>query len=514
LFIKVLTRKVLDVNPAINDFVMKGYQEGLKYEPSPLEKDPELKQFALEQTPWIDDAKSDRFSYFDPKELTPSIVSGLNRLKELQLSDGGWPWYKGMRSNAYVTAYILNGLARLEKDGALNMRSYPDIKEAMFKGLGLLMNEMKSDFERIRNREQNNLTSFSILSLYTYSYFRDWNIPEKCKPAYEYYLNQSAKYWKECSLEQEGMLALALNRLGKKEAAQNILTSIREHALIKGSGMYWATNRKNWFSSNIDVQALMIETFDELAKDQKAIDQMTYWLLEQKRTQAWNTSKETASALSALLCRGKVVSESRPLRVTIKGKEVSPDLFIGKPGYLKMEVKSSDLKSIEITNPNSTQAWGGVYVMQKVPMTQNAEHGTDIRLKKELFLVQSANESVMVPLTDSLKLMPGDRVRVRLIIQSGRDLEFVSLLDPRGAGFEPASQLSEYRWKSGIGYYFTQTDTDTRFFLSDVPVGTHVLEYDLIVAHKGAFSTGLARIECMYAPEFSSYSGGSLLKTN
>ncbi len=515
LFIRALTQKVLDDNVSIRNFVQKGYENKKAAEQSPLEKNPELKQFVLNQTPWVEDAKSDQFNYFDPDSLPRQVADRLYQLEKMQRADGGWSWFDGERSsNQYVSAYILSGLARLEKLNVITLRTNPEANQMIRRGVNYLWKELKQDFENIQKREENHLSMLSVLTLYTYSYFRDLKVEASFRPAYEYYLNQAVRFWTKEQSGEQVMLAMALNRLGKEKVAQNIMISLREHAVEKKGQMYWP-NTSGWFYQSVDFHAMMVEAFNEVNGDQVAVRKICYWLLQQKRTHAWANGKETASALYALLSTGKMDSNDGSLQVTIDGKSVPLDAFEGNLGYLKMELTSADLKSVTITNPNAGIAWGGIYVMQQVPLTQKAEHGSEIRIRKEFFKVdQQSGGETMTAIKGGTVLTSGDHVRIRMIVESDRDLEYVSLLDPRGAGFEPGSQLSGYQWKDELSYYQTQTDMDSRFFFTWFSKGIHVLEYDVLVAHTGTFATGPAQIQCQYAPEFTAYSGGGILRTN
>ena len=82
----------------------------------------------------------------------------------------------------------------------------------------------------------------------------------------------------------------------------------------------------------------------------------------------------------------------------------------------------------------------------------------------------------------------------------------------RAAGFEPVNVLSGYRWQGGLGYYESTRDAATNFFFDRLPKGTYVFEYPLRVSHSGNFSNGVTKIQCMYAPEFTSHSEGVRVK--
>jgi uncharacterized protein YfaS (alpha-2-macroglobulin family) len=109
-------------------------------------------------------------------------------------------------------------------------------------------------------------------------------------------------------------------------------------------------------------------------------------------------------------------------------------------------------------------------------------------------------------------LKVGDKVKVRIILKSDRNMEFIHLKDMRSSGFEPINVLSRYKWQDGLGYYESTRDAATNFFIDYLPKGIYVFEYPLRVSHKGDFSNGITSVQSMYAPEFAAHSEGIRVK--
>ena len=104
------------------------------------------------------------------------------------------------------------------------------------------------------------------------------------------------------------------------------------------------------------------------------------------------------------------------------------------------------------------------------------------------------------------RLAVGDEMVVRVVLRTDRDMEYVHLKDHRGSGTEPVNVLSKYKYQDGLAYYESTKDTATHFFIDYLPKGNYVFEYSVRVQHRGQYPTGMAHIECMYAPEFNSHS--------
>ena len=89
--------------------------------------------------------------------------------------------------------------------------------------------------------------------------------------------------------------------------------------------------------------------------------------------------------------------------------------------------------------------------------------------------------------------------------------EYVHLRDPRGAGFEPETLRSGYKWDLGIGWYEEVRDSGANFFFEWLPAGEYTFRYRLRAATAGTFRVGPDTLQSMYAPEFAAYSAGDRL---
>ena len=91
--------------------------------------------------------------------------------------------------------------------------------------------------------------------------------------------------------------------------------------------MYWKENRPSWYwyQAPIETQALLIEAFSEIENDTKTIDNLKIWLLKNKQTNRWKTTKATTEAVYALLLQGSdwlAVTES--VEVIIGNQKIDP----------------------------------------------------------------------------------------------------------------------------------------------------------------------------------------------
>jgi uncharacterized protein YfaS (alpha-2-macroglobulin family) len=121
---------------------------------------------------------------------------------------------------------------------------------------------------------------------------------------------------------------------------------------------------------------------------------------------------------------------------------------------------------------------------------------------------------VLRPLADGERLEPGNQIEVHLSIRAKHAAEYVHLRDPRGAGFEPETLHSQYKWDLGISWYEEVRDSGTNFFFEWLPAGEYTFKYRLRANMGGTFRVAPAVLQSMYAPEFTAYSAGHRLEVD
>lgn len=499
---------------------------------SNLEKNQELKSLLLEETPWVLQAKdeSERKKrlglLFDLNKMSHELTVAKKKLQKAQVSNGGWPWFPGMPENRYITQHIVTGFGHLDRLGVESVRKDRDTWNMLTKAVGYLDMRIEEDYERLKrikgiNLDENHLSHTAIHYLYGRSFFMDLDVPRSTREAYQYYLGQVKKYWLDQSIYMKGMMALVLNRNEEKTTAQAIIKSLKEFAMEDEElGMYWKANRGYfWYQAPIERQAMLIEAFDEVANDQASVEEMKLWLLKQKQTQDWKTTKATAEACYALLLSGTdLLSESQLAEIEVGGQVIDPNKLDGaRPeagtGYFKTAWSGGEITesmaTVKVTNKNQVAAWGAVYWQYFEQLDKITPHETPLKLKKKLYLQKNTDRGPqLTEITEGTQLQPGDLVKVRIELTVDRDMEYVHMKDMRAAGFEPVNVFSRYKYQDGLGYYESTRDAATNFFFSWLTKGTHIFEYPLRVTYKGDFSNGITTIQCMYAPEFSSHSEG------
>ena len=491
---------------------------------SPMEKNQDLKSLMLEETPWLTDAKQESQArrhvgvLFDANRLDDELSRASRKLSQNQLTSGAWSWMPGGQENHYITLYIMTGFGRLRHLGV-----DADMNPAI-KSLGHLDQWMHEMFQRIKpiDRDKNHLSSTVALYLYGRSFFlADQPIADTHQQAVKYWLSQSKKHWLKLGQRQsQSHLAVALKRFGDLDSAKGIMQSIRERSVSdQEMGMYWRDTELSWwwYRAPIETQAMMIEAFDEVMNDQKAVEDCKVWLLKQKQTRDWKTTKATADAVYALLLRGsEMLSSDKLVSVSLGGDAIEPEAAEAGTGFYQQQLNNSEVRpelgEIVVKKVDQGVAWGGLHWQYLEDLGKVTPHDdTPLSLKKQLYVrVNTPSGPVLQPFDGAVRV--GDELVVRIVLRSDRDMEYLHLKDQRGSGTEPVDVISSYKYQDGLAYYQSTRDTASHFFIDYLPKGTYVFEYASRVQLRGEYQSGVASIECMYAPEFKSHSQSTLIR--
>jgi hypothetical protein len=551
-YANALASKIAGSNPRIKQIFDKWKTTDTAALLSSLEKNQELKSVLLQETPWVLQGKTESQQrqhialLFDMVRMSRELESSLTKLKDMQSGNGGFVWFKGGPDDRYITQYILTGIGHLQKLDAVPASMAAQVKAIVQTALPYLDSRLKKDYEDILKQQKTIkplpagkkagpvwIGEMPIQYLYMRSFFSDYGIPGDVFPAVNYFRKQARDGWLQTSKYMQGMIALALFRTGDVYTAKNILASLKETAIRdEEKGMYWKGMEGGyyWYQAPIEIQSLLTEAFHEIAPASGLENALRTWLLRQKQTHNWTTTKATADACYALLMgNSNWLSVERKVDIRLGSKTASSDAADAEAGtgYFKKVFDGPfvqpSMGNITVTMKTagaggsaspagSSPAWGAVYWqyfenLDKITSAANAK--APLKLTKKLFIEKNTDRGpVLEPVAENGILHPGDKVKVRIEIVSDRSMEYVHMKDMRAACMEPVNVLSGYKWQGGLGYYESTRDASTDFFFSYLPRGTFVFEYPLFVGQAGNFSNGVTSIECMYAPEFGYHSEG------
>ncbi|WOI22747.1 alpha-2-macroglobulin family protein [Nonlabens ulvanivorans] len=535
-YANAMAHHILTSNPKVKMVFDSWAQNGTNV--SALEKNEELKTVMLSHTPWLRDAQSEAqkqqriATLFDLAETAKQKKKTLAKLEKLQGDSGGFPWFNGGYTNEYITRHIAAGLGHMKKLGIKNDDT-PQTDRMYKNAIDALDTEWKKRFNRYLENHQT-LKDYSYgNAFWHYQYARSFDVSitensdEVLEKAMEYAFAKAEKSYSSQPLYTKLLMAITLHRNGKTKLASSIMEGLKQTAVKSDeNGMYWKENKNSWYwySSDIQTQALAIEAFQEVTADLNSIEELKIWLLKNKRTNQWKSTKATADATYALLLQGgkwldveennKITWGNKPLPVD-KMKAVEKE---AGTGYFKITMNAPEVYkefgTVTVKNKSDVTGYGALYWQYFEDLDKiKVDDDLPLSVKKKLFkkvMTDSGEKLEEITSEDPLKI--GDLITVRLIIKTNADMDFVHLKDMRASGFEPVDVISKYKWQDGLGYYQSTKDVATHFFFDQMNKGTYVFEYDVRASNAGQFSNGITQLECMYAPEFSSHSEGMRVK--
>ncbi|MGZ4036295.1 MAG: alpha-2-macroglobulin family protein, partial [Bacteroidia bacterium] len=330
---------------------------------SNLEKNQELKALVLEETPWVLQSKSETENkkrvglLFDLNRMANEQARALKKVMKAQTPNGGFWWFEGGPDDWYITQHIASGFGHLDKLGVLKARDNSEIRDMLSKAVRYCDERIREEFNDVKKynknyKSENHLSYMAVQYLYMRSFYKDIDIDKRNKEAFEYYKKQEQTYWLQNGRYMQGMIALSLNRYDDKKIPKDILKSLKENSLnSEEMGMYWKENYGYyWYEAPIEMQALMIEAFDEVNNDTKAVDDLKTWLIKSKQTQHWGTTRATTEAVYALLLKGTDWLSTEPnVEINVGDIKLDPKndpTIKAEPGtgYFKKVWTGSDIK--------------------------------------------------------------------------------------------------------------------------------------------------------------------------
>jgi uncharacterized protein YfaS (alpha-2-macroglobulin family) len=497
---------------------------------SNLEKNQDLKSVLLEETPWLQDALSETEQrkrialLFDLNKMSYELSQTLDKLKKKQLPNGAFPWFGGNDADRYITQHVLAGIGQLNKLGIAtkDTATLNQVSNAAIDHLSKQLIKDENESKKINKKYlARPINALETNAWYTLSYFKGAKPDEELAIVKKNYVNRAVTQWAGQTEFDKAMIALTLYRWGDKETAGKIMKSLLETSRHTDElGMYWANNQPGyyWYQSPVETQALMIELFTEAGTDTTAVNEMKIWLLRNKQTNNWGTTKATAAACYALLMKSdNILTGDNNAQISVDNKpleQVKPDTKAeAGTGYLKTtwineQVKPS-LGNVKVTNTGKHISWGAMYWQYTERLDKITPSNTNVKLQRKYFIKkQTDNGPILTAVDASHQPKTGDILKVLVYLDADRDFDYIQLKDMRPAGTEPVEALSSYKYQDGLYYYQVSKDVATNFFISNLPKGHYVFEYELRVAQPGNYATGVTSLQSMYAPEFNAHSEG------
>ena len=454
---------------------------------SNLYKNAELKEIALNETPWVMEAANENMQkqriaeLFDENIINGRISSATNKLKSAQHDDGSWGWWPGMQGNRYITATIAEMLVRLEVMTG-NVTSLKSVTDNAMRYLSTAAQE------RVRDLKKNEKISLSQSDL-KYLYLKALR-NEKSNDTDKWLIKELEKTnISGLNIYEKCLSAIIFAKAGNIDKAKQLIRSIKEYSVYTESmGRYFDTNSAgySWCDYKIPTEVMAIEAINTVTPDDKeTISEMQQWLLQEKRTTSWNTPINSVNAIYAFSNIGDK-KYSTEVNDIVKINDIRLKQAEAGTGYVKASERGNNF-DISVSKKNSGTSWLSLYATYSSENKDIEDSFTGIKINREI-ITDNKND-----------IKVGNRIKVRITVSADRDYDFVQITDKRAACMEPVNQISGYNGR----YYCSMKDNAAYYYFDILPKGSHVIETEYYVDRPGSYATGTCKVQCAYAPEFN-----------
>lgn len=491
---------------------------------SMLSKNEDLKLAVLTETPWLMEAnnESERQAQlgkvFETSKMKASIEKSYRKLRDMQLPGGGFPWFSGMDDNVYITQTIVIGFGKLKAMG-IDVSNYMPV---ISKAVNYLDQQAKHDYELYKKDTNEILYPLHLNYLYAKMAFSGTGFGFDHEVV-QYYLKHITLHWNKLNYINQAQAAVIIKSMSPGSTVPQLIIKSFDDMAVKSEemGMYWPGNKGGWYwyDSPVETQAAIMEAYFKVSGNLAAIKEQQIWLLRQKQTQSWSSTRSTADACYAILNYSPVLKNTQDVSVTLGSTAIVPAQKQAGTGYSITKVDpsriSSEMGKVTLKARTSDFAYGAIHWQYFEDIEKVAKNNTGLSIDKTIYvtrLINGIQQKQILGEKDSLSI--GDVLEVVLNISTDRNLEYVHVKDQRGSGTEPTDVLSNYQWQNGLGYYQVTRDVSTNFFIDYLAKGKYQVSYKLYVQQSGIFSSGIATAQCMYAPEFIANSKSIRLKVD
>jgi len=465
---------------------------------------------------------------FNNGVLDDIVAVGLSRLAELQSTDGGWAWFREGRSDPYMSAYVVYGLAEAARAGV-------SVNDAMFaRGVTFLKKKITAPTESTNNRRGASEPNTRMWMLYALSLAE----PEALL-APVLHTTIDRVYARRDDLTDYGraMLAIVLQQTGRQHEASivvdNFDNTVRVDPQTQTASWGPSSGYRRWYQNGVETTAMVLRALMVTRPNHPYIDQAANWLVRHREGARWHSTKDTAFAVYALADyleqSGELTADMR-VTVTLDGDvtrsfQITPDnvLTFDARMIFAPEHLTAGEHTVRIDKSGTGSIYYSVFADYFTKQDPIAAMGSDLFVTRRYWKLtpRQVNRTRSVwdsgasryvdetyravdydrhAVANGDSIHSGDLVDVELEIDARNDFEYVVIEDPKPAGCEPVSLRSGPQFNQG-GYANVEfRDTHVAFFANWLPQGRRTLTYRVRCETPGAFFVLPTQIDAMYSP--------------
>jgi uncharacterized protein YfaS (alpha-2-macroglobulin family) len=457
--------------------------------------------------------------------LDRTLNQGLEHLLSLQRADGGWGWCQGDETDAYISAYVLYGLATA-RDAGITVS-----EDAINKAISYISSQLFTPSRTSETWELDRLAfeNYALLIART----ADLTTANRL-----YEVRDQLSPW------AKGLLALTLNNFDPGSTKpQTLLSDLQSTAIRSATGVHWEVEFPDWrnMTSTLSNSAIVLYTLATLEPASTLIpDAVNYLMSNRNASGCWNSSYENAWIL---LLMDEVMKSTGELNsnYNFSASLNSTQIANGDAGgstQLNPVVTILPISQLYPQDPNAL-------VIQRDPGNGRLYYTAALKVYRPVEDVASLDRGISVtrayfiPSSDLKTASPvqttqvGNMLTVRLTvvlpndayhfmiedyIPGGTEILNTSLKTSQlGADGEPGPLYDPTDpYGSGWGWWLFDPariyDDHISWTASYLPAGTYQLTYTLVILQTGEYRVLPARAWMFYFPEIQGNSAGDLLE--
>jgi hypothetical protein len=452
-------------------------------------------------------------SNIDPAVLQKKIDQGLERLYDFQHEDGGWGWWKTDESGAFMTAYVVSGLAQAKAAG-INVR-----EDVLTRGRDWL----RADFDR-ESRALPDLRAYLAYTL-AQAGSRDAAVLD-------------AVWQRRADLSPYGtaLLGLAFETAGDSRAGE-MAAQLESQVKSDAQEAWWPVDRDMlmdfYGDASPEATAYAMKLLSHLRPSSPLLPKAALWLVNHRSEGYWwYSTKQTAMVIYGLTDYLKASGELKPnfsVRVTVNGREVLSRRFAESdalaPGAQPLRLAAADLAAgsnkVHITKSGSGRLyWSARAEYYSAEEKLQRTGSISLNILREYFRLVPEQQSAKIvyrlePLQGALAV--GDVLVARLTV-SGGDWRYLLIEDPIPAGLEFIERDDLYEIKDRPSWWetwFTRRefhDDHAAFFQTLFSRHQTQYLYLMKVVNPGKFRVSPARVQPMYQPQIVATTEGKIVE--
>lgn len=448
-------------------------------------------------------------------KLDQKVQRGLDRLYSYQHADGGWGWWKNDQTDAFMTAYVVDGLAQAKHAG------YEIEDERLDRAREKLKAMLEANHAEDNNSFDADDRAYMIYAL------------EESGGADSAFIDDA--YNNRAQLQPFGraLLALAMKQHGSWHTS-DVAAEIESSARANDFDAHWESFQKShWsdykYSTDVEATALSLKALAQINPQSPLLAKAARWLVSNRRNgYYWDTTKQTAFAIYGLTEYLKISNELAPdydLEVYVNderviSRHVSADDVTNAQSFVVERRDVSDSNRIRVVKKGR----GVLYLSTSLEYFTGedevqAQGSRDLRITREYMRLRVEEHEdgqaswKIEPLAGELR--SGDLIVSRIHIE-GAHAQYVMIEDPIPAGCEQVAYVSginlNYTEKNWTDWYSAREFRDNRtvIFLDRFD-GSATFQYAMRVEIPGEFRVAPARVEQMYQPSVQANTANSRL---